>query len=100
MTFRPIFSCRLAMVVTRSQLPVRSPTPLTVPWTWVAPASTAASASPTPPPGAARRDRVGLAGPPPGAVDCSLGVGSSGLDGRQRVRDPAPGVVVGVDADL
>ncbi len=38
------------MIVTRFALPVRSPTPFIVPWTCVAPASTAASefATPTP----------------------------------------------------
>ena len=39
---RPFFSWRLATTVSRSALPVRSPYPLTVPCTWVAPASTAA----------------------------------------------------------
>ncbi len=50
-TFTPILSCKLAMVVTRSQLPQRSPTPFTVPCTCVAPASTAARAFATPQPG-------------------------------------------------
>src|SRR5215213_3902358 len=49
MTFSPILSCKLAMVVTRSQLPHRSPIPLMVPCTCVAPASTATRAfAPTP----------------------------------------------------
>ena len=40
---QPIFSCRSAMIVTRFALPVRSPMPLIVPCTCVAPASTAVS---------------------------------------------------------
>ena len=40
---QPIFSSRSAIVVSRSVLPTRSPKPLTVPCTWVAPARTAAS---------------------------------------------------------
>ena len=39
----PIFSCRSAMIVIRLALPVRSPMPLIVPCTCVAPASTAVS---------------------------------------------------------
>ena len=39
---QPYLSCRLAMTVSRSALPVRSPWPLTVPCTCMAPASTAA----------------------------------------------------------
>ena len=31
------------MMETKSAFPVRSPYPLSVPWTWVAPAATAAS---------------------------------------------------------
>src|SRR5215217_4727705 len=50
MTFSPILSCKLAMVVTRSQLPHRSPIPLMVPCTCVAPASTATRAFATPHP--------------------------------------------------
>ena len=42
-TGRPSLSSRLATTETRSALPVRSPYPLRVPCTWVAPASTAAS---------------------------------------------------------
>ena len=38
------------MIVTRLALPVRSPMPFIVPWTWVAPASTAASVLATPQP--------------------------------------------------
>ena len=47
-TSRPIFSWRLAMIETRFALPVRSPTPFIVPWTWRAPASTAVSVFATP----------------------------------------------------
>ena len=36
------------MIETRFALPVRSPTPFIVPWTWRAPASTAASVLATP----------------------------------------------------
>ena len=42
-TLRPFFSCRLAMTENRLALPERSPYPLAVPCTCVAPASTAAS---------------------------------------------------------
>ena len=38
----PSFSCRLGITVVRLQLPVRSPSPLSVPCTWRAPARTAA----------------------------------------------------------
>ena len=47
---RPSLSWRSAMIETRLALPVRSPTPLIVPWTCVAPASTASSVLATPQP--------------------------------------------------
>ena len=42
--FKPIFNCSVGMTVMRLQLPVRSPKPLMVPCTCMAPASTAAMA--------------------------------------------------------
>src|SRR5690606_18130652 len=39
----PSLSWRLGITVVRLVLPVRSPSPLSVPWTWRAPARTAAS---------------------------------------------------------
>ena len=41
MHFLPIFSCKLAITEIRLTLPQRSPKPLIVPCTWVAPISTA-----------------------------------------------------------
>ena len=41
---KPILSERFGTTVVRLQLPVRSPSPFIVPWTWRAPARTAATA--------------------------------------------------------
>ena len=60
----PIFSVRFGMIAVRLQLPVRSPYPLIVPCTWVAPPRTPASALATPVPASSWRWTATATSPP------------------------------------
>src|SRR4026209_334188 len=88
---RPYTSARTRSAIATSSsaaTPARSPRPLTVHSTCVAPASTPASVFATPGPR-----------PPLQAVDGAPARRRPGLDARERVRDREPEVIVTVDGE-